>query len=49
MHTIMKKTYMTPATEVVKIERQLLLDSSVTLYNQNAQGDGLAPAMNVDF
>lgn len=44
----MKKIYMTPDLEVVKIETQQMLASSVKVLGKDAEEDGWAPEFNFD-
>ncbi len=44
----MKKTYIIPTLEVVRIETQQMLAQSVPMYGENATGTGLAPEFYFD-
>jgi hypothetical protein len=39
----MKKTYINPTMEVVRVQTRQMLAASAPMYNENATGDGLAP------
>ena len=44
----MKKTYIIPSLEVVRIQTQQMLAVSAPMYGENATGTGLAPEFYFD-
>ncbi len=44
----MKKTYIIPSLEVIRVQTQQMLAASVQMYGKDATGAGLAPEFYFD-
>ena len=45
----MKKTYISPVLEVIRVHTQQMIATSINMYNSNATGEGMAPEFDSIF